>query len=407
MRMASRKILIITNRIPYPLNDGGNLAMQAMIDGYHNNGWQVYLLSMNTSRHHLQHDLLRTLFKQLYRFEWFDFNNDITSAGVIKNFLLSKQAEHVERFYNEAFEQKITDVLADFKPDAIQIESVYLTTYLPAVKRCSNTVTILRVHNLEYRIWRDLANKTRSPLKRTYLLALAKRLRKFELAAWPQYDVVLAITEKDATSIIKHANVPGIMVAPFGLDASFTPPVSADEQWVGYHIGAMDWIPNRESVEWFLKNVWPKLHAAVPDFEFHFAGRKMPAEMGNLNIPGVYCHMEVPDANAFIAGKKILIVPITAAGGIRVKILEAMGAGKIVITTPYGIKGIEAHAGEHYLLATTAEDFVRAVKWCMNNREKAEQVAANARKLIAEHYNNTTIMSGIMDRIEETLRIKL
>lgn len=405
--MASRKILIITNRIPHPLNDGGNLAMQAMINGYHNNGWQVYLLSMNTSRHYLEHSLLNTLFQQLYKFEWFDFNNDVTKPGVIKNFLFSRQAEHVERFYNTDFEKKIIQVIDDFGPDAIQIESVYLSTYLPGIKRHSKAVTILRVHNLEYRIWRDLAHKTRSAFKRTYLLTLAKRLKQFEISAWPKYDVVLAITGKDASGVIKHANVPGITVAPFGLDISSIPEPSTKEQWVGYHIGAMDWIPNRESVEWFLREVWPKLHAAEPTFEFYFAGRKMPEEMASLNIAGVHCMMEVPDANAFIADKKILIVPIMAAGGIRVKILEAMGAGKIVITTPYGIKGIEAHAGEHYLSATTPEDFVRAVKWCINNKEKAELVAANARKLIISHYNNATIMSNIIGKIEEMLRTKL
>src|SRR5579871_4122845 len=60
--MAQRKILFITNRIPYPLKDGGNLAMNAMIEGYHRSGWQVYLLSMNTTRHHIPHEQLKQLF---------------------------------------------------------------------------------------------------------------------------------------------------------------------------------------------------------------------------------------------------------------------------------------------------------------------------------------------------------
>ena len=405
--MAARKILIITNRIPYPLNDGGNLAMQAMIDGYHNNGWQVYLLAMNTTRHYLQPALLNTLFTQLYKFEWVDFNNDIKPAGIIKNFLLSRQAEHVERFYNKEFEQKVVDILDDFRPDVVQVESVYLTTYLPAIRQHSRAVRVLRVHNIEYKIWRDLAEKTSSPFKRTYLLTLAKRLKQFEIQAWPQYDVVLAITEKDASGMIKHAHVPGIMVAPFGLDLSRVPAPSGQEQWVGYHIGAMDWIPNRESVEWLLREVWPKLHAAVPSFEFYFAGRKMPEEMANLGIAGVHCMKEVPDANAFIADKKILIVPIMAAGGIRVKILEAMAAGKIVITTPYGIKGIEARAGEHYLSATTPDDFVRAIQWCMTNKDKADHMAGNARQLIQDKYNSTMIIADVITKVEETLAIKL
>eukprot|EP01030_Chromulinospumella_sphaerica_P010126 gene10126-9934_t len=38
--MAARKMLVLTNRVPYPLRDGGNLAMNTMIEGYRKAGWQ-------------------------------------------------------------------------------------------------------------------------------------------------------------------------------------------------------------------------------------------------------------------------------------------------------------------------------------------------------------------------------
>jgi hypothetical protein len=75
--MQQRKILIITNRIPYPLKDGGNLAMDAMIQGYHNAGWKVYLLSMNTSRHYVDASLLQSLFKNIYAFESLDVKKNL------------------------------------------------------------------------------------------------------------------------------------------------------------------------------------------------------------------------------------------------------------------------------------------------------------------------------------------
>src|ERR1700730_17817149 len=96
--MAQRKILILTNRIPYPLKDGGNLAMNAMIEGYHGAGWQVYLLAMNTTRHYIRHEQLKKLFTHLYAFDWVDINNEISKMGILKNFLFSKEPEHAVRF---------------------------------------------------------------------------------------------------------------------------------------------------------------------------------------------------------------------------------------------------------------------------------------------------------------------
>ena len=120
--MQERKILIITNRLPYPLKDGGNLAMAAMIEGYHNAGWQVYLLSMNTSKHHISHSALKKLFTHLYAFEWVDVDNKLKKTDILKNFFFSKQPEHAIRFYNEAFKDKLKNILASFKPDVVQVE---------------------------------------------------------------------------------------------------------------------------------------------------------------------------------------------------------------------------------------------------------------------------------------------
>src|ERR1700744_206772 len=105
--MSQRRILILTNRVPYPLKDGGNLAMHAMIEGYHNAGWQVYLLSMNTSKHHMAHTALKKLFTHLYAFDWVDVNNKLKWTDILKNFFFSKDPEHAERFYNEGFKDKL------------------------------------------------------------------------------------------------------------------------------------------------------------------------------------------------------------------------------------------------------------------------------------------------------------
>lgn len=403
--MEQRKILIVTNRVPYPLKDGGNMAMHVMIDGYHRAGWKVYLLSMNTTRHPIRHEELNKLFKNLYGFEWVDVDNNIKWLGLLRNYLFSKQPEHAVRFYSEQFSDKLKAVLSSFKPDVVQVESVYLATYLPAIKKKSGAVTVLRMHNVEYQIWLGLSQKHRNQLKQIYFNSLTERIRDFERAAWRDFDLLLPITEKDASLVERLEDADHVVVAPFSIDTSKIKP-GVNEQWVGYHIGAMDWIPNKDGVRWFLHKAWPKIRRSSPDFEFFFAGRKMPDDFKKVNLAGVHCLNEVKDADEFIADKKILIVPLWSGGGIRVKILEAMAAGKVVITTSVGIKGIDAKPDEHYLLAKKPEDFEKAVKWCLNNKAAAEKMADNARGLVKEKYEQSKVIKTITDKLEQMLKAR-
>jgi glycosyltransferase involved in cell wall biosynthesis len=262
------------------------------------------------------------------------------------------------------------------------------------------------MHNVEYQIWQGQARKTRNKLKSYYLDNLAIRVRNFERMAWKEYDLLLAITEKDAALAIRLENVNNIIVAPFAIDTEVIKPSGVEEQWVGYHIGAMDWRPNYDGMRWFLHKAWPSIHRAAPKFKYYFAGRGMPDEFMDMKLSGVHCLGEVPDADEFIADKKILIVPLWSGGGIRVKILEAMAAGKIVITTSKGIKGIEAKPDEHYLRAHTPQDFAKSVKWCLENKKTAEEMAANARMLVVGKYEQKKVMKAVITEVERLASVR-
>lgn len=399
--MSAKRILILTNRVPYPLNDGGNMAMHAMIYGYQRMGWEVFLLSMNTVRHHIEDETLESIYQDIYGFKTIDVDNRVTSIQLVQNFLLSKDPNHADRFYDVIFEQAVISTIQDFSPDVIQMESVFLATYLGVIKQNCNALNVLRMHNVEYQVWDRLAQQTKNPLKKFYLSDLASRIEKFEERVWQQYDLLLPITEVDALAV-KDLDVP-LHTTPFGVDLNDIKP-NEGEQWVGYHLGAMDWLPNQEGIKWFLQDVWPFIQRDVPEFKFHFAGRNMPVEFYQ-NVPeGVVCEGMVPSADEFIADKKILIVPIMSGGGIRVKILEAMAAGKVIISTAVGMQGIDAIPQKHYLQADTAEEMLEEIKWCMNNKHAAEIMAEKAQAYVKQHFSVNVIAKELDKKVCQLLK---
>lgn len=397
--MSAKRILVLTNRVPYPLNDGGNLAMKAMIEGYVKRGWQVYLLSMNTSRHYIKESTLNTIYQNVYQFDTVDVNNDVNVKQLVENFVFSRQPNHAERFANKEFRERLKEVLEAFSPHVVQLESIFLATYIDDINRCSNALTILRLHNIEYQIWTRLAREQTNPLKKYYLANLAKRIKRFEEWAWQEFDLLLPITEVDATIVERIVSKEKIHTSPYGIDLSTIVTNITEEKWVGYHIGAMDWQPNVEGVKWFIETVWPSVRGDSASFEFYFAGRNMPEYFYDKKVEGVHCEGTVPDANTFIADKKILIVPIHSGGGIRIKILEAMALGKIVISTAVGMQGVDAEEGVHYLLANNAEEFADAIAWCLNNKEKGNEIGEKAKSLIKEKYTAAAIMASIDEKI--------
>ncbi len=400
--MPAKRILILTNRVPYPLNDGGNLATNAMVRGYAAQGWEVYLLSMNTSRHSVDKDVLTGLYKDIYRFETVEVNNDVSALGIVNNLFFSKLPNHAQRFMHMHFQDTILNAINTFKPDVVQVESVFMSGYLPAIKKATNAVFTLRLHNIEWQVWQRVAAAAANPLKKWYLSNLSARIKEYEEQVWQGYDLLIPITDTDA-DVVRNSIAPKQMLTiPFGIDAANIKP-SSNESLVGYHIGAMDWLPNQDAIRWFATEVWSVVRRQNPDFQFYFAGRNMPVAFNALSGNGIHCMGEVADAASFIADMKILIVPLRSGGGIRVKILEAMAAGKLVISTTVGMQGIDAVAGTHYLLADTPQAFADAIQLAMTNALMVSQIANQAAELVKHDYNNDVLAAQLSARLQQIL----
>lgn len=399
--MQHKRILVLTNRVPYPLKDGGNLAMKAMIDGYHTNGWEVCLLCMNTTRHHVEEAIIRKQYDYINRLEVVTVYNDVRVISTLVNYLFSKEPNHAMRFRSKEYMQRLLQVIQEFQPQIIQIESIYLSTYIPEIRKATNAKLIARLHNVEYQIWHRLASEVSNPIKRAYLKDLAMRISHFERESWQQYDLLLPITENDNEEVKSHFPGAKTYVLPFTIEASDKQ--IDKEDWVGYHIGAMDWLPNNEGITWFIKSVWQEIIALSPNFEFYYAGRNMPEKLNELKIAGTHNCGEVESAESFMADKKILIVPLRSGGGIRVKILESLAARKVVISTDIGMQGIDVKPCEHYLPANTPQEFANAVHWCLNNKEEAEKVAISGQVKVLEQYNSEAVFSRLNDELASNL----
>ena len=143
----------------------------------------------------------------------------------------------------------------------------------------------------------------------------------------------------------------------------------------------MDWKPNMEGVSWFIEEVWPSVLKNNPDLELHIAGRAMPNWFIEKEVPSMINHNEVESAQDFMLSNDIMIVPLLSAGGMRIKIIEGMALGRVIISTTIGAEGIDYKDGQNILIANNAKEFNQQLSWLKANPEKLHEIGQNGKKI--------------------------
>ncbi|MFA5972852.1 MAG: glycosyltransferase family 4 protein [Lentimicrobiaceae bacterium] len=400
------KILMLCNKSPWPKHEGGPIAMHAMISGLLQAGHSVKVLAANTNKYKIDPETIPADFKQNTQIEFVDIDLSLSVSGAIYNFLAGK-SYHVSRFYTKAFAQKITEVLENESFDIIQLEMLQMATYLDVIRKHSKAPVVLRAHNIEHKIWQRIAENCPNPFKRIYLNHLYKSLKRFEISILNKIDGIVAITPVDARNFDRLSHSTNIISIPFGINLNTMKenPIQPAEPSL-FHIGTMNWFPNEEGIKWLMSAVWPQVSQLLPDIELHLAGRYMPEWMLKLSVPRVTIDGEVPDVWEYMQRFSIMVVPLFSGSGIRIKIVEAMAAGKAIITTAIGAEGINYENGQHLIIAKDAKSFADAIVKVSNNRTLRDSLGKNAQMLITKEHDNNKLMEKLTGFYSELLQKK-
>ena len=375
--------------------------MNSITQGLLAAGCEVRVLSLCSDKHPVLESRMTEDYRRATRFEavHIDLRFHPLDAGVA---VLCGESYHVNRFVSTEFSRRLAQVLDEEQFDVVHLESVFMTPYMPVIRAHSQAKVVLRAHNVEHMIWKLVAQSERNPLKRWYLKHLSLTLGAYEREHLNDYDGVVCITANDEQLIRTMGCRKPMLSIPFGVTPETETQVEEEPNSL-FHIGSMDWMPNLEGVKWFLKQVWPKVHERMPHLTLYLAGRKMPEELMRLETEGVRVLGEVPDAAYFIMSKQINVVPLLSGSGIRVKIIEAMSAGKVVVTTTIGAAGIGCTDGKDVLIADTPEQFVEQLQRCVDDPEFRRQIGCNATRLIAEQYGNEQLTQQLLKFYDKIL----
>ena len=391
------RILVLLNRVPYPLNDGGAICSYYSVKGYIDAGCEVTCLAMNTSKHYVDLSKTGKAFAGVRDIQTVPLDNRIKPLPALLN-LFGRKSYVVDRFQSQEYERKLTEILKQQTYDVVHVDNLPSCLYIDTVRRYSQTPIVYRAHNVEYNIWSRAADADTNPFKKMYLRIQAERLRKFELSSLQKADMVLAISKDDETFIKEIVPGKKTLVFPAGIDIDESHVPDRPSEVSLFFIGALDWLPNLQGLDWFLNDVWPQVHAAFPDLKFHLAGKKMPQQFYNYASQNVVAYGEVPSASEFMAQHSVLLSPALSGSGVRVKIIEALASGKVILSTTIAAEGSGTEDGKNILIADTAADYVRQIRRLIQETGLLASISKNARDFALDNFQNKKLIAGLLDQ---------
>lgn len=360
-------------------------------------GHDVKVLCVSTHKHPFSRALLSNEYKKLTRIEAVYIDTRLNFVDAFSN-LITRDSYNISRFFSPDFDMKLERVMSkndDF--DVIQLESLFMTPYISTIRRFCHTKIILRSHNLEYKIWQRMAKVSSTGPKKAYLNLLAKRLKDYECSIMQQVDGIATISPEDTQHYKDLGCDTPIETIPFGIDSSnYQVDYPYEFKPTLFHLGAMDWMPNIEGVEWFLRNCWSSIKKDYPLFKLHLAGKASDTYELDHPTKGVVLDGEVPNAKDYMRSKGIMIVPLLSGGGIRIKIIEGMALGKVIISTSIGAEGIGVTHGKNILIADTAAEFKQRLAEIHNEPAMMERISQNARSFIEMNFDNSVLTQRLL-----------
>lgn len=288
---------------------------------------------------------------------------------------------------------RIQDLVFTHGIDVVQLEFAELGQYANGIRGARVVLTEIDV------AFRQLASRRRAGFHRSFPEGAAfgsswsdlVRLLRYEVRVCRRVDQLHMMSAADAGHLAPFLpdGARRMRVVPNAVDSgTFRPPKDAPERRGLLYVGNFQHLPNVDALEYFLLDVWPLIRLDHPRAELTVAGAHPPPRVRRLDgAPGVTVVGAVPDLRPCYHGHRLLVAPIRAGSGTRLKILEAFASGLPVVSTALGAEGIEAASGRHLLIADEPAAFARAVGRLLDDDDLCRRLAAEAMTLARRRYD--------------------
>jgi len=256
------------------------------------------------------------------------------------------------------------------------------------LERHASLPRVMHFAELDSDKWRQYAERSRGPLRWVYARE-QRTLLAFETRVARAFDENVFCTPLEQ-EIFQRA-VPGAssLVLRNGVDLEhFQPAPERAEPGHLVFTGVMDYLPNADGCEWFVREILPLVRRRHPAARFSIVGSRPNAKVQALaQVDGVTVTGFVPETRDWLARAAVSVAPLRIARGIQNKVLEAMAMGLPIVGTTSATQGVDGVAERDFLVCDDARGFADAVVRLLDAPEPARELGRRARRFVEQNYD--------------------
>jgi polysaccharide biosynthesis protein PslH len=317
-------------------------------------------------------------------------------------YVIDRAPYAVAKYRSAAYRARVDALLQTGRFDAVVCDFLPPIVNMPGTLPCAS---ILFTHNVEAEIWRRHAETAANAVAKPLLAQQWRRMLRFERDALTRFDLVLAVSDADGRTFERL--YPGAMREPAhvvqtGVDTSYFTPAAPGAARRAHLVftGSMDWLPNEDGMLHFVREILPLVRAQERDATLSIIGRSpTPAVRRLADEHGVDVTGRVDDVRPHIAAGSVYVVPLRIGGGTRLKIFEAMGMAKAIVSTTVGAEGLPVTPGRNILIADEPPAFADAVVRLIRDAAARQQIEEAARALVVARYDWSAVAQDFEDAL--------
>ncbi len=256
--------------------------------------------------------------------------------------------------------------------------------------------------------WVQLARDARAAHRprRAALAVEAARYRRLVRGTLPRYSWFGAVSDQDAAALRELGVKHGVHVAPNGADVAALrdlPPGGGQDGRLLF-TGTLSYPPNADAVRWLAADILPLVRRRVPDARLTVVGRGAPPDVQALAGEDLELLGWVDELAPVLQSAAVTLAPLRSGGGTRLKVLEALGAGRAMVATRIGAEGIDVVDGTHLRLADTPEAIADAIVDLLADPAERARLGAAGRALVEARYDWPAIADALGASLAEWVR---
>lgn len=388
-------IIFISAEMPYPANTGGRIVVYKRLQ-YLSQYNDIYFYSIVDNMNDFGYrDELQRYCKDVHLY----------NRNTIKNRLRTLFSLHKGPFAcvsrsNNKMKKDILNCYTSNSIDFVMVEFPQMLGVIPQIIFDQNKI-ILEQHNIEWITMSNIAKSIKNGIKRLVYEFESKRLRMWEEKFYRNNIALFTFVSSDDKMYFQkqypHAKT---YLSPIGSEVDILNDFNIEHNSVMY-FGKMSYPPNAEAAKWFAEEVLPLVQKKVNSVKFYIVGKDplpfltdLPKKNNHVVVTGT-----VDTVREYYEKAAVVVVPLSHGGGVKVKVLEALGFGKLVISTAKGIEGTDFKNGKELLIADSKEKMADLIVDVLLNPQNFEEVRKQGINSISTNYT----WLAIVDKFQKYL----